>query len=470
MWSPAVILCFALVVLTKSCQGQTYVLEAYIVVDDSAVQNQVREIATTESYSVKYTKAVANLRKDIDYIVTQVNVLLGSLSQNGVTMEMRIRRLDILSGNIITTFMPGTSYVVDSLVARNSFQNWLNLQNAYANINYDFAMLWTGFNLYGTSGLGDNSITNVAQMCGAAGITVVEFDPTAREAVATARAIGNLLGASNDGALSTSIMAIINAPGDVNRWSYSTCSASSIKDFLKLPKASCLLTTNIASTKPSVTFSSYTGNLFDPDIICQRALNDSRTYMCKSLPQIYKNLLPKGNAVCGQIYCRIPNTMTCTPVYTSDGMVCDNQKRCSVGQCSSYSTPVVDTNCVFGDQKKLEFPTVPFYGTCQAFISLYGALNCYSSPINESCCSTCKTYTSGRVGCEYGDKSFDCVKYTKASICPTYKNTLCCGYCYNYVGKRSPSDEPVQKLNTTLPNIIGQKLDIMSFEEFNSQP
>ncbi|XP_055870174.1 uncharacterized protein LOC106068782 [Biomphalaria glabrata] len=456
----AVLLCLSILVMTSSCQVQNLVAEVYVVVEDSTVQSYAQQSSPAQTIA----EATNSLSNDIDLVITQTNVLLSSLVQYGINIEVRKRKVDILSTNIINTFLLETTYIADSSAAKASFQSWLNLQNAYSTLNYDFAVLWTGFDLYGTSGIFENSITSFAAMCKSTGVSVMEFDPTARDIVATAKIIAYLLSSLNDGITSTYIMAIINAPDDANRWFYSNSSAQSIKEFVALPRASCLLSTNSASVKPAVTYATYTGSLLDPDVICQRSLNDSRSYMCKSLPQIYNNQPPKGNAVCGQIYCRIPKTSICTPAFTSDGMICENQKRCTKGQCSSYPTSSVDPNCLWGDQKTLDFPLIPFSGTCKPFLDTYGAANCYTRPINETCCNTCKTYNSGIPGCEYGDKSSACVLFTQAQVCPIYKNTLCCNYCRNYVGRRSvpeggyPELTPSPQQNVTEVPVVGDYL------------
>ncbi|XP_059159722.1 uncharacterized protein LOC131943559 isoform X1 [Physella acuta] len=230
-------------------------------------------------------------------------------------------------------------------------------------------------------------------------------------------------------------------------------------------RTNCLLTTSYTSTKPSVSYGSYNGSILDPDVMCQRSLLTSNTYMCKSIPDVYLGP-PKGDAVCSQIYCRVPSTMTCSGIFPSDGMPCDTRKRCVSGRCQpdySAATQYLDSNCVWGNQKSLELPSISFVGNCATFLSLYKPLQCYTRIIQESCCASCKSYYTARAGCEYGDRSVDCVKYTREQVCPTYKDSLCCGYCAGYVGKRSV-DGPViaPTLNMTVP--LGEKIHIKAEE------
>ncbi|KAH9507413.1 hypothetical protein Btru_058030 [Bulinus truncatus] len=182
--------------------------------------------------------------------------------------------------------------------------------------------------------------------------------------------------------------------------------------------------------------------------MCQRTLNSSRSYVCKSLT----NVANRDAVKCYQDYCRIPNTRLCIPVFVSDGKICDRMKRCTGGQCVHDTTPGsenVDPDCVWGDQRILESAELAFYGTCQSFIDKYGRMHCYTSPINETCCSTCKLLKSGAPGCEYGDRSKECVEHLRGQVCPRYKNTLCCDYCKDYVTKRSTPDDSLVVLNVT---------------------
>ncbi|KAI8775962.1 ADAM family mig-17 isoform X2 [Biomphalaria glabrata] len=390
----------ALMVLFYKCQAQVYVAEGYFVIDSSAVQNYIREINTSDSYAVKYQQAVDKIQKDVTYILTQVNNILTSVSKFGYNIEIRVRRLDILAENVVSSVVLGTSNVVDSYIAIDTFKNWLIERKLYGTLQFDFAVLWTGLDLLGSLGYSKHFDSVIGGICaGPAAVSVVEFQPTYRDVVGTAHAFALLLGTNTDGITSSYATAFMNLPNHSNRWAFSPCSGSDIKEYLAQLKPNCLVKTDSQSTKPSINFSTYNGDMLNPDIICQRSLNDSRSYMCKSLPEIYNYQPPRGNAVCSQIFCHVPSSPSqCTPVYSSDGLVCDSQRRCNAGGCNQDNAPYIDGNCVFGDQKTLDLPSVPFYGSCQSYIDQYGAVSCYYTPINQSCCATCKNYSTGIYG------------------------------------------------------------------------
>ncbi|XP_059157964.1 metalloprotease mig-17-like [Physella acuta] len=403
-----------------------------------------------------------NISKDVQYALAEVNKLLSTLSLYGLNVDLRLRKLDFLTTDVLTTYMTGTTNTVNSASGKITFQTWLLQTAAFTTYSYDFALLLTGANLYGTGGSTESSNTNIGSVCnGVSAVSIAEFQGTYRDVVSLAHAIGFMLGANNDDATSTYIMSPYNYATQPNRWSYSSITAAYMKLFFSQLSPNCLLTTNSQSTRLTVSYGTYTGDELNPDIVCQRALGTKQTSFCRTLSPL------NGDAVCSQIYCRVPGTQTCTAIFPSDGTPCNRQKRCNSGTCqpdSTAATQNLDPNCVWGDQTTLELPSVPYVGSCPGFVALYKPINCYVTSLQQQCCGTCKQYYTGRVGCEYGDKSLSCTKYTKASVCPTYGNTLCCGYCYGYMGKRSILDgigQPPINITLTPPvnprGIIGQE-------------
>ncbi|KAH9507410.1 hypothetical protein Btru_058015 [Bulinus truncatus] len=311
-------------------------------------------------------------------------------------------------------------------------------------------------NVAGVDGIYTSGYAHVGKICDSKLATGVgEFNKTYFTVLTTAHEIGHILGSEHGGPATSSIMSPQLDPTNANRWFFSSCSASDIKSYISSLSSNCLLSTDVNSTKPTVTYGSYTGQMLDPEVICQRTGNDSNSYMCKAW-SLYNNLPPSGDRVCSQIFCSVTGTQYCSNAYTSEGMVCDVSKRCKNGKCILDSTAPtnVDSKCVYGDQKILDFKSVGFYNTCQVWVKEKSSITCYQETINQRCCSTCKPYYTGRVGCEYGDKSLDCVQYSKDSVCSEYKDTLCCGYCYGYVPKRSKDGFIVISPDLNLPPIL----------------
>ncbi|KAK0053691.1 ADAM family mig-17-like isoform X2 [Biomphalaria pfeifferi] len=434
------ILCF--LYLKTPAYGQVYKAEGYFVVDDEVVQSYIRNIPGTASTATKRAQALVELQKDIDFTLSEVNKMFATL-QPTLSLEVYLRKLDILSVNVIpvTSIIPGTTNGVQSDKALTTFESWLQAQNSYSKLKYDFAFLWTGYEVYGSAGSYTGGFAHIGKICDSKLATgVAEFSMTYQAALTTAHEIAHILGSDHGGAASNYLMAALLDARDAKRWFFSTCSALDIKEYILTLTTNCLLTTDSVSTKQSVSYGSYTGQMMDPDVICQRAMNKSNSYLCKPW-SLYNNLPPSGDNVCSQIYCAVAGTPRCSGAFPTDGMVCDSGKRCIRGKCTTESTAPTnsDSNCTLGDQKVLEVWSLNFNGTCQGFFSKYGSSYCYQSVIQQRCCKTCKAYYTGRTGCEYGDRYSQCNLYSKPRICP-WNRHLCCGYCYGSVGKRSLVD------------------------------
>ncbi|KAH9495774.1 hypothetical protein Btru_013285 [Bulinus truncatus] len=447
--------------------GQSYVAEGYFVVDDETVKSYIKSIPGTATDTVKRAQAIAELQKDVNYVLSEANSLFKSLNTDFFKLELKLRALEILNVNVIpaSSILTGTSNGVRTNDALTQFENWLQNQNSYNSYKYDFAILWTGYDLFGPSGSLTAGFAHIGEVCDPKIATgVVEFDRTYHTAVTTAHEIAHILGADHGGAASTHIMSSSLEPTHRNRWLFSNCSRSDIQEYIATLLNNCLLTTNSASSSPTVTYGQYTGQILDPNTICQRSTNKINSYMC--LPySLYNNSAPSGDKVCSQIFCAEPGTSYCSSAFSSEGMTCDSGKRCKYGKCSQDITaPInIDSNCVYGNQKVLELTSLGYSGTCQNFLTKYGASYCNQITISQRCCSSCKAYYTGRTGCEYGDKSQDCVKYPKNAVCPTNRE-LCCNYCYGFVGKRSI--KWLNAVNITLSDVHGPDFTILSQEYF----
>jgi hypothetical protein len=455
----------------ETCYGATavpsFIGEGYFVVDDKAVQMYVREIPGTASYASKRALAVTNLKKDIAYLAAEANKLIATMAPNGLNLEIRMRALTILDTNVFPSNVLQKGYIIDGDTSLSYFSQFLTNQKSYATYKQDFAVLFTGFDLSGDTGIYTLGIAFVGTVCDPIkAVAVVESSGTYETAEVLAHEIVHMFGGSHDGIASSRVMAATTSPQQKSRWEFSQCSATDIKEFLPLLSPNCLLTTNPSSTKLAAAWTTYTGLIFNADTICQRYINDTRSYPCL-FSSLYNNTQPKGNAICQLIYCSIPGTSSCQQAYPSEGMICDKSKRCSKGKCVADSSPAsakVDTTCVLGDQKAVQLSGAPpFNGNCSDLIAQRGPLSCYSAGIVELCCATCKKAKTGIAGCDYGDKSSACKTLAKASACTAQNKPICCGTCHGYVGKRSTQENTeVIVLTEEAPAVVETKHEVVS--------
>ncbi|KAH9507411.1 hypothetical protein Btru_058018, partial [Bulinus truncatus] len=272
---------FILQQATIICLGQSYVAEGYFVVDDETVQSYVRNIPGNVTADVKRSLAITELRKDIDYSVNEINQLFSSMISNGLTIEVRLRKLDILNTNVFLSSSL-VSNTINADTALKQFDSWIQTQNSYLNLKFDFAFLWTGYDLYGTAGIYTSGYAHVGKICDSKQATGVgEFNKTYFTPLTTAHEIGHILGSEHGGPATSSIMSPQLDPTNAHRWFFSSCSASDVKGYVSSLSSNCLLSTEVNSTKPTVTYGSYTGQMLNPEVKCQRTGNDSSSYMCK---------------------------------------------------------------------------------------------------------------------------------------------------------------------------------------------
>ncbi|XP_059159719.1 uncharacterized protein LOC131943555 [Physella acuta] len=274
-------LAFFLFAVLHSTTAQSYVVEVYVAVENKITTSYMNYIPSTYAGDRRQL-AQDNVNKDVQYALAEVNKMLSTLSPNGVNVELRLRKLDFLTTDVLTTYMTGTTNTVNSATGKTNFRSWLLQTAAYTTYSYDFALLLTGADLYGSSGSTESSNTDIGAVCnGLSAVVIAEFQGTYRDVVSLAHAVGFILGANND--FSTSyIMSAYNYATQTKRWSYSYITALYIQLTISQLSPNCLLTTNSQSTTLPVSYGTYTGDELNPDIVCQRALNTPKSSFCRT--------------------------------------------------------------------------------------------------------------------------------------------------------------------------------------------
>ncbi|RUS73621.1 hypothetical protein EGW08_018610, partial [Elysia chlorotica] len=244
-----------------------YELEIYFVVD-AAVVNRY----TAEQTDGDTAKAMDSLNADIDYFITEINDLYSSLAVNGFNIQILKKKLDILDFIIFndnTDVDPGLK----------AFDAWLMSTNAYANIGYDAAILWTGFELVSGNDQGVAGYAHVGQICKAANSSgIVEYDMTYLVSITTAHELGHIIGAGHDSDVTGFIMIPKSSVKEDNRWKFSLCSKEAFQASVDKLSTNCLLDSSPESTAQAV---EVTDALADPNTICRRSEQDASSYMCR---------------------------------------------------------------------------------------------------------------------------------------------------------------------------------------------
>ncbi|BFZ21830.1 hypothetical protein BsWGS_24869 [Bradybaena similaris] len=420
------------------------VAEGYIVVDAKTVEYYVNQIHGNDSNAEKRRKAIANITEDLDYLLTEANQLLYTLNTYGLNLQIRIREIDFLTTDVFPRRLLQNRNGITGGRALSLFSNWLTTKNAHSTLGYDFALLFTGYQMNADSAADAHGFAEVGKICDPrSAVAVVEFNATYITAFVTAHEVAHLLGASHDGTASDKVMAAANDPQHRHRWFFAECAAVDIKEFLPLLRPNCLLTTNNASTTPTSTWATYSGRLLDLNAVCERIYNDPTSYACLD-NSMYNNSRPKGDQICQQFYCHVPGASSCSATFTPEGVICDNRKRCDNGKCvpdTSAASANVDPECVFGDQKVVEVPDLNFSGSCEQLKNHSGQNHCYVNDVANICCATCKKFKTNIQGCEYGDRIELCPTVPRSTACSTQFAAICCYTCRATVAKRSTDED-----------------------------
>lgn len=411
---------------------EQYVAEVYFVVDSKAFQIYVEEVNTDGN---KIAIAKEKMEADIDFFLTQVNARYDTLLN--LNLKISKRKVSILTNeDVFASSIIQSNTYVSTKDALNSFDSWLETEGSLSTLNYDLALLWTGYDLFST-GTETAGFAYVGTVCnGVQATSVVEYDGTYSTVINTAHEIAHNLGASHDSGSTGYIMAPSSSPSSNNRWSFSLCSSSDITGVITQITENCLTSSNADSTIPN---SGITESLNNPNVLCARKKGAS-SYLCQNR-NFYDNAAPKGDNVCKSFYCYLSGN-TCGTVMSTDGMVCGSGKTCKEGTCQddpASTTSDLNDNCLYGDQRRVTFGGSS--QTCSQFLDSTYDHYCQSSEtVRQLCCGTCTERYSGKPDCPYGDKSMSCALYSANEICGHAPNAaICCKTCQGYSGRKRRS-------------------------------
>ncbi|KAK3781614.1 hypothetical protein RRG08_029278 [Elysia crispata] len=441
MWITLALILPLLAGVAHQAAVPSYEVEVYFVVDRAVVDRYVAEQTNGQTQP-----ALESLNADIDYFLTEINGMYASLEEKGFNIRILKKKVDILDVNLFydnTDVDPGLK----------AFDAWLLSTGAYASINYDAAILWTGFELVSGYDAGVAGYAHVGEICKTVNSSgIAEYDLTYSTSITTAHELAHIMGAGHDSDITGYIMVPKSSAVEENRWKFSLCTKEAFDAAVGKLSSNCLLSSSAESTAQAAGITDALGN---PDTVCRRSEQDQNSYMCKS-PAFYDGVTPQGDTVCKRIWCKETGTSYCNSAFSSDGLICGTNKRCNDGKCEDNpdsESALVTDECIWGDQASVSFSTSSghYEGDCPGLIDFLGKSACGSATVETTCCKTCEDLHTGIEGCEYGDTFDNCNAYTQRQICDNYRD-ICCEFCHGYRKKRSAdSDGKSSKLTLDLP-------------------
>ncbi|GFN86174.1 A disintegrin and metalloproteinase with thrombospondin motifs 5-like [Plakobranchus ocellatus] len=417
-----------------------YVVEGYIVIDPQAVDIYRKEDRLSTM------SAEQEILHDVEFFLTYVNEHYKTLRQYGLDIEIRIRKMEVMTTGVLNDINLPPKAVSPS-EALEIFEEWLTSRNAKNRIGFDFALLYTGVTLRGING-----VARLGSICGKNAVTVIKIGVMGT-APTTAHELGHILGAQHDGKASFSTMHVSRSYDNWNRFSFSECTAHDFRQNFAAIDHTCLLETKSASYLPNVPLEKYKGRLQDPDEACRRNFG-LNSYACDVEKEVED--IPAEHVMCTHIYCSKGNGR-CGVIQTTEGMPCDKDKICNFGKCVSGTKgqgiakhPQADcTNkqSIYIDDVKT---------TCEKAYKIEGGSLCINK--RDECCELCaeQERLSNIPGC-YGDSSnmlvsgnrrINCeeaidIMGTQYTCTNSFFSPRCCQLCEKYKGgKDCPYEEP----------------------------
>jgi hypothetical protein len=382
---------------------------------------------------------MAKIRQYYAYIFKGIDDRFGSIQNQGFKIDLAFAGLFVAKTEIESYWTTksvidgdGESIrvMVNSSEALEKFQKWLDESNFLP--KYDHAMLFTGTNLTYAGSPGNTGLAFASSMCrNISNSSIVEDIFEYRTVTFATQQIARALGTrddmdNNDCLEFFNYMMVpkfklpIKSFGS-NKWKFSQCSEQYINDYiveLNDDGLTCLKESSLEVRYPpelAELITELPGVTYTGRQQCENAFGLGSDVCRKEIKTEYSQ-------ICGGLLCTFPGSEYCGFILPADGTPCGNKKYCHEGSCiENNSAPESSDTCAFGNE--------PNIGCFNLVVS--EPSQCYIADIRHTCCQTCEALFTGITGCEYGDRSDDCMRIECENGDQDYAPKTCCLTCFD---------------------------------------
>ncbi|KAL5007656.1 hypothetical protein ScPMuIL_016462 [Solemya velum] len=440
---------------------QPFVVDVLVVVDFSVYLHWYT-MSTGSTINQKVTNTKNNIRRYFAHIINGADLRYKLIPEADLKISIQLAGYiiaespDVYAASELAKESGNPKALLNADKALKDFRTWIKSTRNVP--RHDYAMLFTGYDLYTeVGGLKNNATSGLAYistLCRTNGdsVSVVEEHGGFQSISVTAHEIGHGLGAVHDGENNQCssgdryIMAGFGygtVPVDkrLHQWHFSPCSTAYFRDFIEKSVsngATCLTESISAPGIPDVS-SEIPGQTYSPDEQC-RMIWGQNSYYCRGKE------FGNASTICTSMYCRDPNSVNECVLHTAvRGTTCGNKQWCIDGKCAlSALAPEKPENCVHGND-----PGIAFEGlTCSQLVAKSSSY-CYQEVVRARCCQSCRLAFTGIRDCEYGNRALGC---TQGHCLAQEFLARCCGTC-NYgfrIDSTTPPSLPSMPSGTTL--------------------
>ncbi|KAK3596724.1 hypothetical protein CHS0354_025020 [Potamilus streckersoni] len=386
-------------------------------------------------------KAMNRVREYVSHVINGVALTYKSIKGRSFSIDITLKVITVVKKEADGPYKKGNPFKQNGMWSINddyyldAFADWLqNTPGIPSRSNYDAALMFTGYNLDGSSG-----IAYVRAVCTGYGVAIITEAGYFNTMIVASHELAHSLGAFHDESVGCprGNMMWMNIPGldteySHKVWEYSECSINAFKN--TLAQKSCVKDEATYYDKNDYDNYNklYPGQIYSPEEQCKIAFGKN-SYRCN---------VPPPDKVCLSLSCHKPLHGYCESQITADGTPCGTgNKWCIDGLCvskpSGVTTPKPTTTTVKGPKTPSSTrapstlpPSCRDSYVCKKLYLTYSHKKKFCSDLGDICCETCK----GQNKCEDTDyMNLSCADIrsyysSKSKFCSKWSKN-CCASC-----------------------------------------